>query len=107
MTGSRLLLSIFAAAVLGGLGSIPGAVLGAVMIGIGEELAVLVLPATYRSAVGFATILLILSLRPAGSSRGKECLMLSYLIFTLTLGGIYALLALSLNLIGAGSAWSI
>ena len=66
MTGSRLLLSIFAAAVLGGLGSIPGAVLGAVMIGIGEELAVLVLPATYRSAVGFATILLILSLRPAG-----------------------------------------
>ncbi|KGD94044.1 branched-chain amino acid ABC transporter permease [Rhizobium sp. YS-1r] len=66
MTGSRLLLSIFAAAVLGGLGSIPGAVLGAAMIGIGEELAVLVLPATYRSAVGFATILLILSLRPAG-----------------------------------------
>ncbi|EHJ95077.1 hydrophobic amino acid ABC transporter permease [Agrobacterium tumefaciens 5A] len=66
MTGSRLLLSIFAAAVLGGLGSIPGAVVGAVMIGIGEELAVLVLPATYRSAVGFATILLILSLRPAG-----------------------------------------
>jgi branched-chain amino acid transport system permease protein len=66
LTGSRLLLSIFAAAVLGGLGSIPGAVAGAVMIGIGEELAVLVMPATYRSAVGFATILLILSLRPAG-----------------------------------------
>lgn len=66
MTGSRLLLPIFAAAVLGGLGSVSGALVGAVLIGIGEELALLVMPPTYRSAVGFLTILLVLSLRPGG-----------------------------------------
>ncbi len=66
LTGFRVLLSIFAAAVVGGLGSIPGAVMGAFLIGIGEEMSLLVLPATYRGAVGFLAILLMLSFRPAG-----------------------------------------
>ncbi len=61
-----MLLSVFAAAVVGGLGSIPGAVAGAFLIGIGEEMSLLVMPATYRGAVGFAAILLMLSFRPAG-----------------------------------------
>jgi branched-subunit amino acid ABC-type transport system permease component len=66
LTGFRVLLSVFAAAVVGGLGSIPGAVVGAFLIGIGEEMSLLVLPATYRGAVGFLAILLMLSFRPAG-----------------------------------------
>ncbi len=66
LTGFRVLLSIFAAAVVGGLGSIPGAVAGAFLIGIGEEASLMVLPAAYRGAVGFAAILLVLSFRPAG-----------------------------------------
>jgi branched-chain amino acid transport system permease protein len=66
LTGYRLLLSVFAAAVLGGLGSIPGAVVGALSIGIAEELALLVVPATYRSAIGFFAILLMLTFRPRG-----------------------------------------
>ncbi|MGE0798529.1 MAG: branched-chain amino acid ABC transporter permease [Lautropia sp.] len=66
LTGYRVLLSVFAAAVLGGLGSIPGAVAGALALGIAEELALLVAPATYRTAVGFAAILLMLTLRPRG-----------------------------------------
>jgi branched-chain amino acid transport system permease protein len=66
LTGFRVLLSIFAAAVVGGLGSIPGAVAGAFLIGIGEEMSLLVLPATYRGAVGFLAILLMLSFRPTG-----------------------------------------
>lgn len=66
LTGFRVLLSIFAAAVVGGLGSIPGAVAGAFLVGIGEELSLLVLPATYRGAVGFLAILIVLSFRPAG-----------------------------------------
>jgi branched-chain amino acid transport system permease protein len=66
LTGFRLLLSIFAAAVVGGLGSIPGAVMGAFLIGIGQEMSLLVLPATYRGAVGFLAILLMLTFRPAG-----------------------------------------
>ena len=66
LTGTRILLSIFAAAVLGGLGSAPGAVLGAFMIGMAEELSVLGVGSIYRSAVGFFAILLMLSLRPRG-----------------------------------------
>jgi branched-subunit amino acid ABC-type transport system permease component len=66
LTGFRVLLSVFAAAVLGGLGSIPGAVVGAVGLGVAEELAMLVAPATYRSAVGFVAILVMLTFRPRG-----------------------------------------
>lgn len=66
LTGYRVLLSVFAAAVLGGLGSIPGAVVGALALGIAEELALIVVPATYRTAVGFVAILLMLTFRPRG-----------------------------------------
>src|SRR5260370_38152524 len=56
LTGTRILLSMFAAAVLGGLGSVPGAVLGAFLIGIAEELSVIVLASPYPSPAGlFAT----------------------------------------------------
>jgi branched-chain amino acid transport system permease protein len=66
LTGFRAMLSIFAAAVVGGLGSIPGAVVGALTVGIGEELSLLVLSPNYRSAVGFLAILLVLIFRPRG-----------------------------------------
>ncbi|MFM9850527.1 MAG: branched-chain amino acid ABC transporter permease [Hyphomicrobiaceae bacterium] len=66
LTGFRAMLSIFAAAVVGGLGSIPGAVIGALVVGIGEELSTLILSHDYRSAVGFLAIVLVLTLRPRG-----------------------------------------
>ncbi|MGH7268707.1 MAG: branched-chain amino acid ABC transporter permease [Candidatus Rokuibacteriota bacterium] len=66
LTGFRAILSVFAAAVVGGLGSIPGAVVGALTVGVGEELSLLVLSPDYRSAVGFVAILLVLTLRPRG-----------------------------------------
>ena len=66
LTGFRVILSVFAAAVVGGLGSIPGAVVGALTIGVGEELSLLVLAPAYRTVVGFAAILLVLTLRPRG-----------------------------------------
>jgi branched-chain amino acid transport system permease protein len=66
LTGFRTILSVFAAAVVGGLGSIPGAVLGALTVGVGEELCLLFLSPDYRSAVGFVAILLVLTLRPRG-----------------------------------------
>jgi branched-subunit amino acid ABC-type transport system permease component len=52
--------------VVGGLGSIPGAVLGGLAIGLSEELSLLLLPATYKSVVGFFAILIILAVRPRG-----------------------------------------
>jgi branched-chain amino acid transport system permease protein/neutral amino acid transport system permease protein len=66
LTGFRIILSVFAAAVVGGLGSIPGAVVGALTIGLGEELSLLVWAPAYRTVVGFAAILLVLTLRPRG-----------------------------------------
>ncbi|MCI0755082.1 branched-chain amino acid ABC transporter permease [Teichococcus vastitatis] len=66
LLGGRVLLSVFAAAVLGGLGSIPGAVAGAFVIGIAEEFTVLALSPSYRMAVGFVVILAVLTVRPAG-----------------------------------------
>lgn len=66
LTGSRLILSIFAAAVLGGLGSIPGAVVGALTVGIFEELTVLLLSPNYRTAIGFVFILVVLTFQPTG-----------------------------------------
>jgi branched-subunit amino acid ABC-type transport system permease component len=66
LTGFRVILSVFAAAVVGGLGSIPGAVVGALTIGLAEELSLLSLAPAYRTAVGFVAILLVLTLRPRG-----------------------------------------
>jgi branched-chain amino acid transport system permease protein/neutral amino acid transport system permease protein len=66
LIGFKTILSIFAAAVVGGLGSIPGAVIGALVVGVGEELSLLVLTPAYRTAVGFIAILLVLTFRPRG-----------------------------------------
>ena len=66
LTGFRAILAIFAAAVVGGLGSIPGAVVGALVVGVAEELSLLLLPPDYRSVIGFMAILVVLTFRPRG-----------------------------------------
>ena len=66
LLGWNLTIPIFAAAILGGIGSPYGAMLGAVIVGITEELTVLVLPSTYKVAVGFVIIAVLLLVRPQG-----------------------------------------
>jgi len=66
LVGFKSILSIFAAAVVGGFGSLPGALVGALLVGVGEELSLLVLSPAYRSAIGFLAILVVLTLRPRG-----------------------------------------
>lgn len=66
LTGFRFFLPIFAAAVVGGLGSVPGAVLGAMVVGIGEEVSLVVLSPAYKTVVGFLFIVIVLSFRPRG-----------------------------------------
>src|SRR6478735_6361730 len=66
LVGFRAILSVFAAAVVGGLGSVPGAVVGGLAIGLSEELSLLFLPPTYKGVIGFLAILVILLLRPGG-----------------------------------------
>jgi branched-subunit amino acid ABC-type transport system permease component len=66
LTGFRVILSVFAAAVVGGLGSIPGAALGALVVGVGEEMASVLLSPAYRTVTAFLAILLVLTVRPEG-----------------------------------------
>lgn len=72
MTGSRLMLVIFSASVVGGLGSLPGAVLGAMVIGLASELSLLVIPPVYESGIAFVAIMLVLTVRPAGLFTAKS-----------------------------------
>jgi branched-chain amino acid transport system permease protein len=59
-------LKAFVAAVLGGIGSIPGAVIGGLVIGIAEVMAVGYGSSTYRDAIAFVILVLILLLKPSG-----------------------------------------
>jgi len=64
--GFDLLLPLFSAAILGGIGSVYGAVLGGLVIGISESVAVLVIGPEYRAAISFGVLILILLVRPQG-----------------------------------------
>jgi branched-chain amino acid transport system permease protein len=59
-------LKAFTAAVLGGIGSIPGAMLGGFIIGLTESLWAAYLPAEYKDVAAFALLILILIFRPTG-----------------------------------------
>ncbi len=61
-----IVISGFTAAVLGGFGSMPGAVLGGMLLGVIENLAPLYLPSGIRYAVPFLLLIAILVVRPAG-----------------------------------------
>jgi branched-chain amino acid transport system permease protein len=69
--GFDLLLPLFAAAILGGIGSIPGAFAGAAIIGIGEAVAVQLAGAEWRAAVAFVVLIAVLLIRPSGIAGTK------------------------------------
>jgi branched-chain amino acid transport system permease protein len=56
----------FTAAVLGGIGSIPGAMLGGVLLGLAETFASAYMPTEYKDVVAFGLLVLILLFRPTG-----------------------------------------
>ena len=64
--GWELLIPAFAAMILGGIGSPLGAVAGGVLLGIASELSVPFVGPSYKIAVAFALLLLVLLLRPRG-----------------------------------------
>ena len=66
LVGWSLTIPIFAAAILGGIGSPYGALIGALCVGLAEELTVLILPSTYKAGVGFVIIAIFLMFRPHG-----------------------------------------
>jgi branched-chain amino acid transport system permease protein len=66
MMGFDLLLPLFAAAILGGIGNVWGAVIGGLIVGLAESFTVPLLGAEYRAAGSFAVLIAILLLRPTG-----------------------------------------
>lgn len=56
----------FVAAVLGGIGNIPGAMLGGFLLGVTEVIATAYISSQYRDAVAFALLIIVLLLKPAG-----------------------------------------
>lgn len=66
LMGSMLGLKAFVAAVFGGIGSIPGAMLGGLLLGLAESLSVVAGQSKWMDAAVFAVLIVILLVRPAG-----------------------------------------
>jgi neutral amino acid transport system permease protein len=64
--GFFVLLSLFAAVILGGIGNAYGALVGGMVIGLAQEWSTLVLDARWKVAVGFAVLIAVLIVRPQG-----------------------------------------
>ena len=64
--GFDLLLPLFAAAILGGIGSVPGAMIAGLIVGFSEAFAVQLIGAEWRAAVAFVILVAVLLLRPQG-----------------------------------------
>jgi branched-chain amino acid transport system permease protein len=62
----------FAAVVLGGIGSVPGALVGGFAIGIAENLGVWYLPTVWKDAVAYAVLAAVLVVRPQGLFGTRE-----------------------------------
>lgn len=70
--GNSFLLVIFAAAIVGGIGRIYGAMAGALLIGLAMEVSALYVPADYKVVVAFALLIITLLLRPEGLFATKR-----------------------------------
>jgi branched-chain amino acid transport system permease protein len=70
--GFDLLLPLFAAAILGGIGSVPGAVVGGLIVGISESASVQLVGAEFRAGVAFAILIAVLLVKPTGLFGVRE-----------------------------------
>ncbi|MBF9028852.1 branched-chain amino acid ABC transporter permease [Rhodobacterales bacterium HKCCE3408] len=66
LIGQNLLLPVFAATIVGGIGSVYGAVAGGFIVGLAANLALIALPSGYSPSVPFLIILAVLILKPNG-----------------------------------------
>ena len=64
--GHDLLLPLFAAAILGGIGSVPGAMIAGLIVGLSEAFAVQIIGAEWRAAISFVILVAVLLVRPSG-----------------------------------------
>lgn len=69
--GWSLILPMFAAAILGGIGNAYGAMAGGMVIGLSQEISTAFLPSEYKIAISFFIMIAVLLLRPRGIMGGK------------------------------------
>jgi len=67
-------LKAFVAAVIGGIGSLPGALLGGMIMGVSESLGAAYISSGYRDAIAFIILIFILLIKPSGllGSKSRE-----------------------------------
>jgi len=70
--GFNITVKAFAAVILGGLGSVPGAIVGGFLIGIAENLGVWVIPAVWKDTIAYGILIVMLFFRPNGIFGKKE-----------------------------------
>lgn len=64
--GTNLVIRAFTSAVIGGLGSLPGAIMGSYLLGLIENIGIWFLPSSYKDAIAFVLLLIFLLFRPQG-----------------------------------------
>jgi len=64
--GELLIVKCFVIVVLGGLGSVPGAIAGGLLLGVVESLGAVYVSSTYKDGIGFVLFLIVLLYRPSG-----------------------------------------
>ena len=70
--GSSLILKAFVIVVIGGLGSMKGAIVGGYILGILEALAIAYVSSAYKDVFAFGVLIIILAIRPTGLFKGRE-----------------------------------
>ena len=69
--GNLVITKAFVIIILGGMGSIPGAIVGGLIIGMAESFGGFYVSTDYKDIIAFALLVLILSIRPQGLFAGK------------------------------------
>ena len=70
--GWFLILPMFAAVILGGIGNPYGAMVGGMVIGLSQELSMLILPSEYKMGVSLGIMILVLLFKPKGLFGGTK-----------------------------------
>ena len=66
MMGTNLMIKGFTGAIIGGIGSVPGAILGSFLLGIAENYGIWFLPSGYKDAIAFTLLFIFLLFKPKG-----------------------------------------
>lgn len=64
--GVPIIVKGFISSVVGGINSVPGAIIGGLFIGLAENIGILFLPSGYKDVISFSVLLLFLLFRPSG-----------------------------------------